>query len=361
MIGAVGTMLGSEGVNIANMSVSRNARGDAAVMILSVDTSVEPHVVDRLRRRTDALGPPRLARVVARHGGSGRLRSCVTAGEKRRDAVRRRRSGAMAASCPGMTPRCTSSPMRSITGPGSSRASAPTRRRRGTAVFRLTTHLERLRRSAALYEMDLGLSTDELPRPSTTPSPVNGMDSCYIRPIVFRGYGEMGLFAPATRSTSRSPSGRGAHTSARRRSRPAFAARSRATAATAPTRCRRRQRPAGSTSTPCWPSTRPSRCGYDEAILLNEQGFLADGSGENVFVVRDGVIHTPPTSDSCLPGITRDSVMQIATRAGLRGARGQPRAHRPLLRRRGVPLRHRRRDHAGRVGRRPGRSAAGGP
>jgi D-3-phosphoglycerate dehydrogenase len=49
MIGAVGAMLGSEGVNIANMSVSRNDRGDAAVMILSVDTSVEPHVVDRLR------------------------------------------------------------------------------------------------------------------------------------------------------------------------------------------------------------------------------------------------------------------------------------------------------------------------
>ena len=56
--------------------------------------------------------------------------------------------------------------------------------------------------------------------------------------------------------------------------------------------------------------------GYDEAILLNEQGYIADGSGENVFVVRDGVIHTPPISDSCLPGITRDSMMRIATELG---------------------------------------------
>ena len=45
-----------------------------------------------------------------------------------------------------------------------------------------------------------------------------------------------------------------------------------------------------------------SRCGYDEAILLNEEGFVADGSGENVFVVRDGVLSTPPTTASCLPG-----------------------------------------------------------
>ena len=52
--------------------------------------------------------------------------------------------------------------------------------------------------------------------------------------------------------------------------------------------------------------------GYDEAILLNEAGYLADGSGENVFVVRDGVLTTPPTTASCLPGITRDTVIRIA-------------------------------------------------
>jgi branched-chain amino acid aminotransferase len=58
------------------------------------------------------------------------------------------------------------------------------------------------------------------------------------------------------------------------------------------------------------------KAGFDEAILLNEQGFLADGSGENVFVVRDGVISTPPNTASCLPGITRDTVIRIARAQG---------------------------------------------
>jgi branched-chain amino acid aminotransferase len=56
--------------------------------------------------------------------------------------------------------------------------------------------------------------------------------------------------------------------------------------------------------------------GYDEAILLNEQGFLADGSGENVFVLQDGVLSTPPVTSSCLPGITRDTVIRIARGMG---------------------------------------------
>ena len=60
-----------------------------------------------------------------------------------------------------------------------------------------------------------------------------------------------------------------------------------------------------------------SRAGYDEAILLNEEGYVADGSGENVFVVRDGVLYTPPTTASCLPGITRDSVIRMATVLGI--------------------------------------------
>ncbi len=59
-----------------------------------------------------------------------------------------------------------------------------------------------------------------------------------------------------------------------------------------------------------------SRAGYDEAILLNEEGYVADGSGENIFVVRDGVLYTPPTSASCLPGITRDTVIRIAHTLG---------------------------------------------
>ena len=58
------------------------------------------------------------------------------------------------------------------------------------------------------------------------------------------------------------------------------------------------------------------RAGYDEAILLTDEGFVADGSGENIFVVKDGTITTPPLSTSILPGITRDTLIQIAQDLG---------------------------------------------
>jgi hypothetical protein len=58
------------------------------------------------------------------------------------------------------------------------------------------------------------------------------------------------------------------------------------------------------------------KAGYDEAIMLNEQGFITDGSGENVFIAKDGVLYTPPVSAGCLDGITRDSIMRIAHDAG---------------------------------------------
>jgi branched-chain amino acid aminotransferase len=61
-----------------------------------------------------------------------------------------------------------------------------------------------------------------------------------------------------------------------------------------------------------------NRAGYDEAILLTDDGTIADGSGENVFVVKDGVLATPPLSTSILPGVTRDTVIQIAQDLGHR-------------------------------------------
>ncbi len=187
---------------------------------------------------------------------------------------------------------------------------------KGTAVFRLTSHLERLRRSAALYEMDLGYSTEELAAAVHDTIAGNGMESCYIRPIVFRGYGEMGLYArnnPVDMVIAVWPWG-------------AYLGED---ALEAGVRCKissyRRYGPntlppsakaSGQYINSVLAKHEASRGGYEEAILLNEQGYIADGSGENVFVVRDGVIYTPPISDSCLPGITRDSVMQIARELG---------------------------------------------
>jgi branched-chain amino acid aminotransferase len=187
---------------------------------------------------------------------------------------------------------------------------------RGTGVFRLTSHLERVCRSAGLYEMDLGFPAQELAAAVHETISVNGIGSCYIRPLVFRGYGEMGLFAlhnPVDIAIAVWPWG-------------AYLGEE---ALESGVRCKissfRRYGPntlppaakaSGQYINSVLAKHEAARCGYDEAILLNEQGFLADGSGENVFVIRDGILHTPPTSDSCLPGITRDSVMQIAAVLG---------------------------------------------
>jgi len=187
---------------------------------------------------------------------------------------------------------------------------------KGTGVFRLTAHLERLRRSASLYEMELGYSVSEMAAAVHETIGVNGVDSCYVRPIVFRGYGPMGLYAmnnPVDVAVAVWPWGAYLGEDALEQG----------------VRCKissyRRYGPntlppaakaSGQYINSVLAKHEASRAGYDEAILLNEQGYLADGSGENVFVVRNGVLHTPPTSDSCLPGITRDSIMLIARELG---------------------------------------------
>jgi branched-chain amino acid aminotransferase len=187
---------------------------------------------------------------------------------------------------------------------------------KGTGVFRLTAHLERLRRSAALYEMDLGYSVPELSQAVHDTIGTNSVESCYVRPIVFRGYGPMGLYAmsnPVDVAIAVWPWGAYLGEEALENG----------------VRCKissyRRYGPntlppaakaSGQYINSVLAKHEASRCGYDEAILLNEHGSIADGSGENVFVVRDGVLHTPPTSDSCLPGITRDSVIRIARELG---------------------------------------------
>ena len=102
-----------------------------------------------------------------------------------------------------------------------------------------------------------------------------------------------------------------------------------------------------------------NRAGYDEAILLTDDGFVADGSGENVFIVRNGTIVTPPLSTSILPGITRETVIEIAQELGHTVEEREPDPHRSLPRRRDLHDRNRSRGDADPVGRRPGDRPAG--
>jgi branched-chain amino acid aminotransferase len=187
----------------------------------------------------------------------------------------------------------------------------------GTAVFRLGEHLKRLERSAEVYFMKLPFALEELRQATHATIAANELATCYVRPLVFRGYGEMGvnpLNCPVEVMIAVWPWGAylgeealqhgvRVKTSSFRRIGPnTIPATAKAT---------------GQYLNSQLAKMEAAKSGYDEAILLNEQGFLADGSGENVFVVRDGVLSTPPVTASCLPGITRDTVIRIAAELGL--------------------------------------------
>lgn len=187
----------------------------------------------------------------------------------------------------------------------------------GTGVFHLTDHLNRLKRSAAQYYMDIPYSTETLAAAVHETIKVNNLPSCYIRPLVFRGAGEMGvnpLNCPihtmiavwkwgAYLGDEAIENGIRCMISSWRRIGPNMIP------ATA--------KASGQYLNSQLAKMEALKHGYDEAILLNEAGLVADGSGENVFAVMNGKLYTPPISASCLPGITRHAVMEMAATIGI--------------------------------------------
>ena len=187
---------------------------------------------------------------------------------------------------------------------------------RGTAVFRHREHLKRLARSAQLYYMELPYSVEELREATHELIRRNGLTSCYVRPLAFRGYGEMGLFAqsaPIDVIVAVWPWGsylgeEGKRTgirckvsSWRRISGDSLIPHAKAS---------------GQYLNSILAKVESANAGYEEAILLDVHGNVSEGSGENVFIVREGVLATPGHSSSILDGITRRSVIQIATDLG---------------------------------------------
>lgn len=188
---------------------------------------------------------------------------------------------------------------------------------KGTAVFRLTDHLERLVQSAKIYRMDIPYTIEELATATRELIRKNGLESCYIRPIVYRGYGEMGLFplkCPVEVAIAVWPWGAylgdegikhgiRAHISSFRRIDPnALPPAAKAT---------------GQYINSILAKLEAVETGYDEAILLDSRGFVSEGSGENIFIVENGTLVTPPIEASILKGITRDSVMTLARANGI--------------------------------------------
>jgi branched-chain amino acid aminotransferase len=187
---------------------------------------------------------------------------------------------------------------------------------KGAAVFRLTAHMERLARSAKAIGIPLDYSVEELVNVSKEVLSVNGLTSGYIRPVIFFGTGSMGL----------NPAGANVHvviaawewgaylgedgvqngirvavSSWRRIGHDSFMPNAKIT---------------GGYVNSVLAKTAAVRAGYDEAILLNAQGLVAEGSGENLFMVRDGVVYTPPTSAGALDGITQDAVKTLLIDGG---------------------------------------------
>jgi branched-chain amino acid aminotransferase len=187
---------------------------------------------------------------------------------------------------------------------------------KGTAVFRLTDHLQRLFNSARLLHMELAYTLEDLREACWELIGVNGLPECYLRPIAFYGYGELGVAArenPIEVVIMSWPWGAYLGDDGLKNG---IRAKISSWQRIGPNVIPHTSKATGVYLNSMLAVTEANRSGYDEAILLTAEGYVADGSGENIFVVKDGTISTPDLSTSILPGITRDTIIQIAQDLG---------------------------------------------
>lgn len=184
--------------------------------------------------------------------------------------------------------------------------------KKGPAVFRLKEHMIRLEYSAKIYYMDLPYTVEDLCEATKTLIRVNKVDSCYIRPIAYRGYGEMGLnplnsvidVAIAVWPWGTYLGEEGLKNGIRVK----VSSYERINANTLPPNAKA----TGQYINSILAKVESLKAGYDEALMLDSRGLVSEGPGENLFLVKDGLLMTPPQHASILPGITRDSIICIA-------------------------------------------------
>jgi branched-chain amino acid aminotransferase len=188
---------------------------------------------------------------------------------------------------------------------------------RGPAVFRLQEHIERLFRSAHIYMMEPEFTVQQMVDATRETVRVNEVESCYIRPLFYLGYGEMGLNPlPSATKASIAVWPWGSYLgeeAAEKGCRAAVSSWQRIGNNVIP--------PAGKATGQYINSSLAKvaalKAGYDEAILLNSDGNISEGTGENIFTVFSGRLVTPPLVDGNLAGLTRDAVKTIATDLGI--------------------------------------------
>jgi branched-chain amino acid aminotransferase len=187
----------------------------------------------------------------------------------------------------------------------------------GPAIFRAAEHMQRLIDSARIYRIDVDFSCDELVRAMVDLVKANGVWPCYIRPIILRGYGEVGvnpLNSPVEVYICNYPWGKYLG---------ADASEGVDVCVSSWTRLAPNTLPAMAKAGANYMNSQLIKMeailnGYSEGIALDVNGYVSEGSGENLFVVRNDVLYTAPLGNSVLAGITRDSVLQIARDLGIK-------------------------------------------
>lgn len=188
---------------------------------------------------------------------------------------------------------------------------------RGPAIFRLREHTRRLLDSAKIYRMPIPFSLEQLMEAQVELVRVNRLRSCYIRPIALRGYGTMGVMPKGNptevflacwewgKYLGEEAMTQGVDVCVSSWNR------------MAPNTLPALAKAGGNYLNSQLIRMQADLDGYAEGIALDRDGYVSEGSGENIFVIRDGRIHTPPLAASVLPGITRDSVLKLAQEAGI--------------------------------------------
>jgi len=187
---------------------------------------------------------------------------------------------------------------------------------KGSAIFRLPEHIDRFFKSAKLYSMKMQFSKKEISNAVVKTTKSSGLKECYIRPLAYYGYGTMGLTPTQNKvdvsiacwawKMGEGKAGKFSGAKCKVSSWIKIDSRSQPMQAKA----------AANYSNAALARIEALENGYDEAIMLNYSGKVSEGSAENIFIVKDNIIQTPPLSAGLLEGITRDSVIQIIEENG---------------------------------------------
>jgi branched-chain amino acid aminotransferase len=188
--------------------------------------------------------------------------------------------------------------------------------KKGSAIFRLKEHIDRLFSGAHICQINIPFSKEDISKAIIDTIKANGFEECYIRPIVYLGYGAMGIYSkdnPVKVSIATWPWGAYLGDEGLKNGiRVKVSSYTRHHVNISMTKAK----VCGNYANSQLAKREVIALGYDEALLLDTEGYVSEGSGENIFVVRNGIIKTTPLT-SILEGITRDSVIKIAKDEGL--------------------------------------------